>query len=55
MTFGHASVVPEEDRASRHSPDRKIPEAGGGWSFILCDLKTLVETSKALGGWLKPQ
>ena len=28
----------------------KIREAGGGWSFILSDLKTLLETGKALGG-----
>ena len=27
-----------------------IPEAGGGWSFILSDLKTLLETGKSLGG-----
>jgi uncharacterized protein YndB with AHSA1/START domain len=28
----------------------KIREAGGGWSFILSDLKTLLETGKAPGG-----
>ena len=28
----------------------KIREAGGGWSFILSDLKTLLETGKAFGG-----
>ena len=28
----------------------KIKEAGGGWSFILSDLKTLLETGKSLGG-----
>ena len=28
----------------------KIPEAGGGWSWILSDLKTLLETGKALAG-----
>lgn len=27
-----------------------IPEAGGGWSFILSDLKTLLETGKTLAG-----
>jgi uncharacterized protein YndB with AHSA1/START domain len=28
----------------------KIKEAGGGWSFILSDLKTLLETGKTLRG-----
>jgi hypothetical protein len=28
----------------------KIPEAGGGWSFVLNDLKTLLETGNAFGG-----
>ena len=28
----------------------KIREAGGGWAFILSDLKTLLETGKALAG-----
>ncbi len=28
----------------------KVPEAGGGWSFVLSDLKTLLETGKTLGG-----
>ena len=27
----------------------KDPAAGGGWSFILSDLKTLLETGKSLG------
>lgn len=55
---------PAEDRddiAQRHREDSavapktaaqvsgKIPEAGGGWSFVLSDLKTLLETGKALG------
>jgi uncharacterized protein YndB with AHSA1/START domain len=26
-----------------------IKEAGGGWAFVLSDLKTLLETGKALG------
>jgi uncharacterized protein YndB with AHSA1/START domain len=26
-----------------------VPEAGGGWPFILSDLKTLLETGKTLG------
>lgn len=34
--------------ASQVSGD--IPEAGGGWSFILSDLKTLLETGKPLEG-----
>jgi hypothetical protein len=25
-----------------------IPEMGGGWSFVLSDLKTLLETGKPL-------
>jgi uncharacterized protein YndB with AHSA1/START domain len=28
----------------------KIKEAGGGWSFVISDLKTLLETGKALAG-----
>ena len=28
----------------------EIREAGGGWSFILSDLKTLLETGTSLGG-----
>jgi uncharacterized protein YndB with AHSA1/START domain len=28
----------------------KIPEAGGGWAWILSDLKSLLETGKALAG-----
>jgi uncharacterized protein YndB with AHSA1/START domain len=28
----------------------QVPTAGGGWSFILSDLKTLLETGKALAG-----
>jgi uncharacterized protein YndB with AHSA1/START domain len=27
-----------------------VPRAGGGWPFILSDLKTLLETGKPLGG-----
>jgi uncharacterized protein YndB with AHSA1/START domain len=26
------------------------PNAGGGWSFVISDLKTLLETGKALAG-----
>ncbi len=29
----------------------QIKEAGGGWSFILSDLKTLLETGKSFQGW----
>ena len=25
------------------------PEMGGGWSFVLSDLKTLLETGRSLG------
>jgi len=28
----------------------QVPEAGGGWSWILSDLKTLLETGKPLAG-----
>ena len=28
----------------------EVPNAGGGWSFVLSDLKTLLETGKPLGG-----
>jgi uncharacterized protein YndB with AHSA1/START domain len=28
----------------------EIPEAGGGWSFVLSDLKTLLETGAPLAG-----
>ncbi len=28
----------------------QIPNTGGGWSFILSDLKTLLETGKAFAG-----
>lgn len=27
-----------------------VPDAGGGWPFVLSDLKTLLETGSALGG-----
>ncbi len=27
----------------------EVPNAGGGWPFVLSDLKTLLETGKALG------
>jgi uncharacterized protein YndB with AHSA1/START domain len=28
----------------------EVPNAGGGWSYVLSDLKTLLETGKALAG-----
>jgi uncharacterized protein YndB with AHSA1/START domain len=28
----------------------QVPNAGGGWSYVLSDLKTLLETGKPLGG-----
>jgi hypothetical protein len=31
-------------------PERQVPEAGGGWSWILSDLKTLLETGAPLAG-----
>jgi uncharacterized protein YndB with AHSA1/START domain len=27
-----------------------VPDAGGGWPYVLSDLKTLLETGKTLGG-----
>ena len=29
-------------------------EAGGGWAWVLSDLKTLLETGKAMGGGQYP-
>ena len=45
------TVTHELDRAPKTAAQvsGKIREAGGGWSFILSDLKTLLETGKALG------
>jgi hypothetical protein len=28
----------------------QVPEAGGGWSWVLSDLKTLLETGSSLAG-----
>ena len=28
----------------------QVTDAGGGWSYVLSDLKTLLETGKALAG-----
>jgi hypothetical protein len=28
----------------------QVRDAGGGWSYVLSDLKTLLETGKPLGG-----
>jgi uncharacterized protein YndB with AHSA1/START domain len=46
------TVTHELDRAPKTAAQvsGKIPEAGGGWSFILTDLKALLETGKTLGG-----
>jgi uncharacterized protein YndB with AHSA1/START domain len=46
------TVTHELDRAPKTAAQvsGKIPEAGGGWSFILNDLKTLLETGKTLQG-----
>ncbi len=46
------TVTHELDRAPKTAAQVSgtIPEAGGGWSFILSDLKTLLETGKSLGG-----
>jgi uncharacterized protein YndB with AHSA1/START domain len=46
------TLTHELDRAPKTAAQvsGKIPEAGGGWSFVLNDLKTLLETGKALGG-----
>ena len=46
------TVTHELDRAPKTAAQvsGKIPEAGGGWNFVLTDLKMLLETGKALGG-----
>jgi uncharacterized protein YndB with AHSA1/START domain len=46
------TVTHELDRAPKTAAQvsGRIKEAGGGWSFILSDLKTLLETGKAFGG-----
>ena len=46
------TVTHELERAPKTAAQvsGKIPEAGGGWSFILSDLKTLLETGKPLAG-----
>jgi uncharacterized protein YndB with AHSA1/START domain len=45
------TVTHELDRAPKTAEQvsGRIKEAGGGWSFILSDLKTLLETGSALG------
>jgi len=46
------TVTHELERAPKTAAQvsGKITEAGGGWAFILSDLKMLLETGKALGG-----
>ena len=46
------TVTHELEGAAAHSAlvTGDVPEAGGGWPFILSDLKTLLETGTALGG-----
>jgi uncharacterized protein YndB with AHSA1/START domain len=46
------TVTHELDRAPKTAAQvsGKIPDAGGGWSFVLSDLKTLLETGKSLAG-----
>lgn len=34
-------------RSASHPVAGEVPGAGGGWSFVLSDLKTLLETGKA--------
>jgi hypothetical protein len=29
-----------------------VPNAGGGWAFVLSDLKTLLETGKSFGAMI---
>ena len=40
----------EGDPATAEMVSGVHPEAGGGWPFILSDLKTLLETGKPLAG-----
>ena len=46
------TVTHELERAPKTAEQvaGKHPQAGGGWSFILSDLKTLLETGKPIGG-----
>jgi uncharacterized protein YndB with AHSA1/START domain len=46
------TVTHELDRAPKTAAQVSgtISEAGGGWRFILDDLKSLLETGKAIGG-----
>lgn len=46
------TVTHELDRAPKTAAQvsGRIPEAGGGWNFVLNDLKSLLETGKALAG-----
>lgn len=45
------TVTHELDRAPKTAAQvsGQVKEAGGGWSYVLSDLKTLLETGKALG------
>ena len=36
--------------AAQVGGDRRLHEGGGGWAWILSDLKTLLETGESLGG-----
>jgi len=46
------TVTHELERAPKTAAQvsGQVPEAGGGWNFVLSDLKMLLETGKALGG-----
>ena len=50
--FTRVSLTHEVDGAPRHAAivSGSVPDAGGGWPFVLSDLKTLLETGKSLRG-----
>jgi uncharacterized protein YndB with AHSA1/START domain len=52
MGVSRLTVTHELENAPIHAElvTGNVPNAGGGWPFILSDLKTLLETGNALGG-----
>jgi uncharacterized protein YndB with AHSA1/START domain len=51
MGFSRLTVIHELVDAPVHASmvAGEVPNAGGGWPFVLSDLKTLLETGSALG------
>jgi uncharacterized protein YndB with AHSA1/START domain len=52
MGVSRLTVTHELENAPIHASlvTGNVPNAGGGWPFVLSDLKTLLETGSALGG-----